>query len=394
MKRGTLITTIITVFILNSCLNKSDKNSNMANQSTIGNDTIELIKKHIELQKKTELPEDDIDVSHLYYLTDTDYELGGYLLSKMLQTYGYNFISDSEFNKKVKSFFDSAPDCCFFKKKQHRNFYTLLVYESGDDRRIEETEDDYTFNHIFIFPKYKLISTVPFLSGIVEINNGKVKFNYDEETFNRNKYLFNGSQASLAWLLQNDKEFLKNLLVIFGYDKEDKINEMVLNGRYKSYSEQIPIVRYKIGDLFFTKDCNGKLIIRKGLLDYVRRKTTAIDNRYIYALSTYMDILYTGDEDKAFDYDPTTRFTETEKAEIVANIASIENPAFRKYQMEEGAEAWVRGYNAATGLYNLSVDYPEIISIIKENNYFNISNMKQVIEDLPEEAPPTPGDEE
>ena len=235
----------------------------------------------------------------------------------------------------------------------------------------------------------------------IEVTHWKEVPNIQQKRFHnirtlvsRNKYLFNDSKADLAWLLQNDKKFLENLLVIFGYDKEDKINEMVLNDKYKEYSEQIPIVKEKIADLFFTKDCDGKLIIRKGLLDYVRKKTTATDNRYIYALSTYMDILYTGDEDKAFDYDPTTRFTETEKAEIVTNIASIENPAFRKYQMEEGAEAWVRGYNAATGLYNLSVDYPKIISIIKENNYFNIPNMKQVIEDLPEEAPPIPGDEE
>jgi hypothetical protein len=351
-------------------------------------------------------------------------------VDKILKARGFKPLETDSFNQRVRNIFGRIIDVNSGTKYLYVNFH-----DKCDKKMCLNPNNRVDYKGIYIVKDKKIISDFYYLPQLIDYRKEYPQIAKIEETIitnykdsdgnkidiekwvdleknednaynltqnrnksiqtivSRNKYLFNDSKADLAWLLQNDKDFLEDLLVVFGYDKEDKINEMVLNDRIKGYSEQIPIATYKIGDLFFTKDCNGKLIIRKGLLDYVRRKTTAIDNRYIYALSTYMDILYTGDEDKAFDYDPTTRFTETEKAEIVAHVASIESPAFWKYKKEEGSTEWS---NAVTGLYFLSVTHSEVISVIKQNNYFNIHNMKQVIEDLQEEAPPTPdgGDEE
>lgn len=146
-----------------------------------------------------------------------------------------------------------------------------------------------------------------------------------------------------------------------------------------------------IGQLFFVKDSYDKLQIRMGLLDYVEKNTSSIDNRFIYALGYFMSSLYSEDSDHIFDEDPSKKFTALEKAKIVAHIANIENPAREKYKSPESSDVWnIPG----SSLYNLSVSHPEVIKIIEDNNYFGLPKMKEIIEKLQEEAPPTPADPE
>ncbi|SHF39525.1 hypothetical protein [Pedobacter caeni] len=192
----------------------------------------------------------------------------------------------------------------------------------------------------------------------------------------RNKYLFNDDKASLDWLLRNDDSFLALLLIGYGYDQEPRINKMVLDSIYNLNTQTSPTSEEKIADLFFVKDCNGKLKIRKGLLKYVEDNTSSTDNRFIYALSSYPYFLYSEDLDKVFDEEPSKKFNAVEKAKIVAYIANIENPAIDKYKTFESSEVWT---NAASTLYNLSVSHPEIIKLIEQNNYFGLPKMKGII---------------
>ena len=43
-----------------------------------------------------------------------------------------------------------------------------------------------------------------------------------------NKYIFNDSKTSLTWLINNHKEFLRMLVKYYGYNKEPRINQLVL----------------------------------------------------------------------------------------------------------------------------------------------------------------------
>lgn len=350
---------------------------------SLSNDTVELIKKHLKLQEMYELPENDTDVSHLYRLTDTDYELGGYAVSRGLKSSGYLPVSDDEFDKKINLFFEASPDCRLTEKKEHQKFYTFLINHSHE-KDIAQTEYDYTYDHIFVFPEFHVVTTVPVLNGMVKVEGHSLKFTVDQNTIARNKYLFNNSRGDLAWLLMNDKEFLKSLLVVFGYDKEGKINQFVLDDLYRKYSEEIPFGKVaKMGEIFFVKDCSGKLKIREGLLTYVSNHTDKDDDRFVYALSSYLDYLFNEDKEHLFNEDLRQKFTLEEKAKIVAYVANLESPAFYKYKWIERPldlepqKAW---NNAATALYHITAGHPVILKIIKENNYYGLEPLKKAIE--------------
>lgn len=205
----------------------------------------------------------------------------------------------------------------------------------------------------------------------------------------RNKYLFNNSKADLAWLLANDKEFLRKLVVTFGYDKEQKINKQVIDDLYKSYTQSGQIwYGAKLGEVFFTKDCQGKLQTQEGLLNYVSQNTNENDDRFIYALSNYIVYLFKEDKDAIFSEAPSKKFTLEEKAKIVAYVANIESPAFYKYKPLNSNSAW---RNAGTSLYNITAAHPEILKIIEKNNYYGLTALKEVINStqFEEEAPIT-----
>ncbi|GAA6767824.1 hypothetical protein AAFH68_37740 [Flavobacterium sp. CGRL1] len=198
----------------------------------------------------------------------------------------------------------------------------------------------------------------------------------------RNKYFFNDSKADLEWLLINDKDFLKNLVIFLGYDREPRINKMVLEEYYKTFNESVPIKNEKIGTFFFTKDWNNNFQVRQGLVDYVRKNTFVNDNKLIYALDDYTYSLYGEDLNKFYGSDnPLKMFNDIEKAHIISIVASVEVPAIKRYKYQN-PELW--NY-AGSSLYNLLVQHPEIEDIIIKNNYFGIKNMKQVLEDTIDE---------
>lgn len=347
---------------------------------------INLIKTHLTLQEKIELSENDTDTTHLYRLTDTDIELGGKIVEQGMKNNGYKSPNKEDFEKRVKEIFETNCDCKYAGVKQHTNFATYTV-NSTKENNILKTEYDYTYDHIFAFPNYKVISNLPLLHDIVEVNNNTLKINLDQNTIARNKYLFNDSRADLTWLLINDKEFLKTLLITFGYDKEEKINALVINELYGQYSTEIPFSNVdKLGEIFFVKDCDGKLIIREGLLKYVSTSTTKDDDRFIYALSSYAADLFSDDVNNIFEEKPSKKFTMDEKAKIVAYVANIESPAFYKFKPLNSDKAW---HNAGTSLYNITAAHPEILKIIEKNNYYGLQPLKEVIESdqFAEEAP-------
>jgi len=255
-----------------------------------------------------------------------------------------------------------------------------------------EFEDVTYYDNYYLLKKEHLFFDIQFLDDLIRINSdNSYKITIEPNHIHRNKYLFNNDKVSFAWLFNNDKYFLCRLLEQYGYDKEPKINKMMLDSIYNGNPNRGEL----IADLIFVKDSFKKLQIRKGLLKYIEENTNASNNHFIYALGDFMYVLYDGDAKddsyKVFTEDPSKKFTSLEKAEIVANIANIENPAIEKYKRVESSLVW---NNAGSSLYNLSVSHPEVIKIIEQHNYFGLPKMKEIIAKLQEEAPPTPADPE
>ncbi|SDD83404.1 hypothetical protein [Pedobacter soli] len=399
--RKTLIYCII-LLVINACQNKPDKvEKNNIKQTAMGltKDEINEIKQHIEYQKRLVSDGDEEDPEAPYELTAKDLNLASKVLLEGLKNNGFKPVTDEIFYQRINEIFGIEN----LKSKHYRihsttDYITLfgLQYKSYEDL-LKGEMDFFSYNeNYFLMRKEHLITDFQTLDDLIKINDdGTYKTTVDLHNVHRNKYIFNNDKASLAWLLNNEKHFLFTLLNDFGYDKDSKINKMVLDSLYKENTRVNPVIGQYIANLFFVKDCNNKLEIRKGLLKYVEENTSATDNRFIYALGYFIFTLYDGDSKddsyKIFDEDPSKKFTAVEKAEIVANIANIENPAIEKYKSLESADVW---NNAGSSLYNISVSHPEVIKIIEQHNYFGLPKMKAIIAKLQEEAPPTGADPE
>ncbi|WP_221410351.1 hypothetical protein, partial [Apibacter muscae] len=170
--------------------------------------------------------------------------------------------------------------------------------------------------------------------------------------------------------INNDSFFMENLVTNFGYTEDKKLLNWVME---KNKSNAVEFVKNNI----FVKNCQGDLEIREGILKYIEENTNENDNTYYTALESF-----------GYNIGDDNNFNKNEKVKIIAYIANSLSPLFYKYTQLNGNAIW----NSATMLYNLSVRNEYIISEIEKNNYFNLSNLKEVIENLDEEAPPLPAE--
>lgn len=341
---------------------------------------IETIKSFIEKQKNVETEENEPEQP--YSLSKKDFDISKDLVANGLKNSGYRFISEEEFSKKLFDIFKITKNsnCDMVSSTDHQIILFGNAMDGSKNTRLQNQYDLYSdTQNLFIVPDEKFLTQTFLVKDLVKINGNAPSINLPQFIIARNKYLFNDSKTDLTWLLFNDKEFLKRLVTDFGYDKEEKINQMVLEDFYKKYANPNHNITEKMGELFFTKNCKGKLQIQQGLLDFVSRHTTKDDERFIYALGNYLDYLFKEDRDDIFTESPSKKFTLDEKAKIVAFVANIESPAFYKFKPMNSSTAW---HNAGTALYNITAAHPEILKIIEKNNYYGLNPLKEIIESV------------
>ena len=245
-KKGFMKKTIISIVfsLLFSCQNKTNDNTE-TNHLT----DIELVKKHLKLQEKIDLSEDDTDINNLYHLTEFDMELGGKFVYQGLVQNGYKIPKKEDFDQRIKEIFDSG-NCLYSAKRNHNDFVTYFVYDKNFIKNLDEIEYDYTFDHIYVYPKLEIITPLPLLGDILTINKDKINIHLSEQIIHRNKYLFNDDRASFVWLRSNDTWFLESLVKTFGYVEDKVLLDFVLKENYKDLAE--------LEKILISRSCGGK----------------------------------------------------------------------------------------------------------------------------------------
>lgn len=400
---------IFSLFLVgfSSCQKKDNDQTEQSNNEIImENKEIEpLLKKQIEAGYAAERSETDYQN---YDLTENDLNTSNQILKNYLLSNGYKSPTNEEFGKRIESIFGRKLDFSSDKKTVFVSFTSpcekeLKFLKNTDLDYVNYISKDGNFlSELFFIPEIldyqKMFPEIAtFENNLPEESNGIKIYKWNSKTdlsrtrtqnlrtvLARNKFLFNDSKADLEWLLSSDKDFLKMLVFAYGYDTNEKINKFVLTDFYNKYDKSTPNQTQKIGELFFAKDCDGNLKVRKGLLDFVQNNTTGSDNRFIYALANYASVLFDGDIDEVFNegQDPSKKFTKADKAKIIAYIASVESPAIEKYKTGN-ATVW---NNEASVIYNIAASQLEIISLIKKNNYYNIPNLKTIVDSSEKEA--------
>ena len=226
-------------------------------------------------------------------------------------------------------------------------------------------------------PQYNCIILSPSLVQVVTIKGtvkgadgeeymdtekGKIVYSLDKSIFYRNQFIFHDSKDALTCLMNNDKDFLRDLFLKYGYDKSDVINKMMID-EVKG-EEELPIGKeYK--KLFVSKGMDGRLLIHQALLQYMLKHANR-RNLYYCMLDEYLSSLLNLENEPEFD-----DLTKEERYKAGAYIGYYYGLMYEKCM---GTPCDNQGFGYA--LYYQK----DFISYIKKNNYFHLKDFDKIIQ--------------
>jgi len=359
---------------------------------------LQKIEEHIELQKRV-FVEDHIPENE-YIATQEDLDLQLLLLEKSLENSGYKFPDYSLFKERIKYVFGIDID------KSEENIITLYaqepVYDKGKAYTDEEIkhillkETNLTFDqlkysfsshdwNLFIDKQRKIITPMVFLNDLIKIK-GKDKKEYSIQqnlkVLSLNKYLIYNDKASLNYLLPREAYLSRSLLLNFNYDKEDKINENVMDSLYTSYNHNEPVRESEFRSLIFVmKDQPGqdrsRLYIREGILKTIENITNENEGKYAITIKHAVASIVVKKRDGK-----NIGWTNEELYKIVAYSANYIDPLYWKYHKSETV---VWGNGDILGVYDSLLSEKEweaMLKQFKENNYYNLPNLKGLVKEI------------
>ena len=389
MKKIYLLLLILNVVLMNGCKEQSPKQSSkqQVHQERTVKSEVDLIKKydHKIREYYRELAEVGIDgvtvmpIDKKVEYTDLAVELNFEILKRM----GFLPVSDAEAQKAIKKYYNidtSESNNSLFKKGLRRYvFKDGLPQERLDQRRsmddgATETLFCFWYRNIFV-PKYNYIIFHPIIEGATLLegfddedadNNvlkkGKLSYRNDEELFYKNQFIFHDSKTALTWLMNNNRSFLRNLFLEYGYDKSDIINKMMIDEVKEE--RELPIGKeYK--ELFVSKGADGRLLIHKGLLQYMLNHADR-KNLYYCMLDQYLSYLLDLENEPEVD-----GLTKEERYKAGAYIGYYYGLMYEKCI---GTPCDNQGFGYA--LYYQK----DFISYIKKNNYFHLKDFDKIIQ--------------
>ena len=389
MKKIYLLLLILNVVLMNGCKEQAPKQSSkqQVHQERTVKSEVDLIKKydHKIREYYRELAEVGLDgvtvmpIDKKVEYTDLAVELNFEILKRM----GFLPVSDAEAQKAIKKYYNidiSESNNSLFKKGLRRYvFKDGLPQERLDQRRsmddgATETLFCFWYRNIFV-PKYNYIIFHPIIEGATLLegfddedadNNvlkkGKLSYRNDEELFYKNQFIFHDSKVALTWLMNNDRNFLRELFLKYGSDKSDVINKMMID-EVKEEGE-LPIGKdYK--ELFVSKGADGRLLIHQGLLLYMLKHADR-KNLYYCMLDQYLSYLLDLENEPEVD-----GLTKEERYKAGAYIGYYYGLMYEKCI---GTPCDNQGFGYA--LYYQK----DFISYIKKNNYFHLKDFDKIIQ--------------
>ena len=262
-----------------------------------------------------------------------------------------------------------------------KNGFHKFVFSGGDAkeraRQSKMLSDGYTFfNNTIFIPKDNLLLYAPVIDNVVELKGflyedevpdsvfkkGRITYSLEKSIFYVNQFIFHDSKAALTWLMNNDRNFLRELFLKYGYDKSDIINKMMID-EVKG-EEELPIGKeYK--ELFVSKGADGRLLIHQGLLLYMLKHADR-KNLYYCMLDQYLSYLLDLENEPEVD-----GLTKEERYKAGAYIGYYYGLMYEKCI---GTPCDNEGFGYA--LYYQK----DFISFIKKNNYFHLKNFDKIIQ--------------
>lgn len=315
--------------------------------------------------------------------TPEDVSLGGMILYYKLKQQGYQFLSDDEYVERIKYVFGiefNHPYVLYKNKFKSYQDYIVALNSIPD----VDSEDDildkefYPYrNHQYFFKRYNICAvqmpTVLLIEMDKNTNKDNVVVYKDDFDYHWNNYVLNDNKTSLAWLLSNGKEKeLKDLLLCFGYDKDDKINELVLK------DDNLTII-----DKFVGRDVSGKLKIHEGILGFVERFSKENCSDYYVAASTFVEQIAHVPEhesEKQKMYSQMKGITLEERHKMIAYVVNTLQPLYEKYNGQNGYGYLDKyGIGIVDCFWSAFFEDHALIKDIEANNCYDLPNLTKLI---------------
>ncbi len=261
------------------------------------------------------------------------------------------------------------------------NGFHKFVFPGGDAkeraRQSKMLSDGYTFfNNTIFIPKNNLLLYAPVIDNVVELKGflyedevpdsvfkkGRITYSLEKSIFYVNQFIFHDSKAALTWLMNNNRNFLRDLFLEYGYDKSDIINKMMID-EVKEEGE-LPIGK-DYEELFVSKGADGRLLIHQGLLQYMLKHADR-KNLYYCMLDEYLSYLLDMENEPEID-----NLTKEERYKAGAYIGYYYGLMYEKCI---GTPCDNQGFGYA--LYYQK----DFISYIKKNNYFHLKDFDKIIQ--------------
>ena len=384
MKKIYLLLLILNVVLMNGCKEQAPKQSSkqQVHQERTVKSEVDLIKKYDHEIRDYYREIYDIGLDGIIAMSNKDQvkytDIAVELMCHALYRYGFKSVDSITAANAIRKYYGVDINRT---ASLSENGFHKFVFPGGDAkeraRQSKMLSDGYTFfNNTIFIPKNNLLLYAPVIDNVVELKGflyedevpdsvfkkGRITYSLEKSIFYVNQFIFHDSKAALTWLMNNDRDFLRELFLKYGYDKSDIINKMMID-EVKEEGE-LPIGKdYK--ELFVSKGADGRLLIHQGLLQYMLKHADR-KNLYYCMLDEYLSSL--------LDLENVPEFDDLTKEERYKAGAYIGYYYGLMYEKCIGTPCDNQGFGYA--LYYQK----DFVSYIKKNNYFHLKDFDKIIQ--------------
>ena len=384
MKKIYLLLLILNVVLMNGCKEQPPKQSSkqQVHQERTVKSEVDLIKKYDHEIREYYREIYDIGLDGIIAMSNKDQvkytDIAVELMCHALYRYGFKSVDSITAANAIRKYYGVDINRT---ASLSENGFHKFVFPGGDAkeraRQSKMLSDGYTFfNNTIFIPKDNLLLYAPVIDNVVELKGylyedevpdsvfkkGRITYSLEKSIFYVNQFIFHDSKAALTWLMNNDRNFLRELFLKYGYDKSDVINKMMID-EVKEEGE-LPIGKdYK--ELFVSKAADGRLLIHQGLLQYMLKHADR-KNLYYCMLDEYLSYL--------LDLENVPEFDDLTKEERYKAGAYIGYYYGLMYEKCIGTPCDNEGFGYA--LYYQK----DFVSYIKKNNYFHLKDFDKIIQ--------------
>ena len=384
MKKIYLLLLILNVVLMNGCKEQPPKQSSkqQVHQERTVKSEVDLIKKYDHEIRDYYREIYDIGLDGIIAMSNKDQvkytDIAVELMCHALYRYGFKSVDSITAANAIRKYYGVDINRT---ASLSENGFHKFVFSGGDAkeraRQSKMLSDGYTFfNNTIFIPKDNLLLYAPVIDNVVELKGylyedevpdsvfkkGRITYSLEKSIFYVNQFIFHDSKAALTWLMNNDRNFLRELFLKYGYDKSDIINKMMID-EVKEEGE-LPIGKdYK--ELFVSKGADGRLLIHQGLLQYMLKHADR-KNLYYCMLDEYLSYLLDLENEPEFD-----DLTKDERYKAGAYIGYYYGLMYEKCI---GTPCDNQGFGYA--LYYQK----DFVSYIKKNNYFHLKDFDKIIQ--------------